>query len=282
MFNFRGRSFKQAVVKRQPASAIAPLLTLLIPALMSAGCQQPVDWLEVSAPEPLDQAQSPAPEASSSQPTAASKQADSDLYTVTRIYDGDTLEAFREGAALRVRLACIDAPEADQQPHGSAATERLASLLSGQVRLNIVDTDRYGRSVAEVYTPSGRFVNLQMIASGHTVVYDQYLDSCGDRGEALLAAERDAQAAARGVWADPSFVMPWDYRQGRRATAAQPEPNMAEPETSTSHLPACIRGDCDCGDFSSWEQAQAVLESAPGDPHRLDGDSDGIACESLR
>jgi hypothetical protein len=42
-------------------------------------------------------------------------------------------------------------------------------------------------------------------------------------------------------------------------------------------------GDLDCGDFSSWEEAQAFYESqGPGDPHRLDADSDGIACETLR
>ena len=37
-------------------------------------------------------------------------------------------------------------------------------------------------------------------------------------------------------------------------------------------------------DFSSWKEAQAVLEPAPGDPHGLDGDGDGdgVACESLR
>ena len=41
--------------------------------------------------------------------------------------------------------------------------------------------------------------------------------------------------------------------------------------------------DRDCGDFSSWKEAQAFFKSAgPGDPHRLDGDGDGIACEGLR
>jgi hypothetical protein len=38
-------------------------------------------------------------------------------------------------------------------------------------------------------------------------------------------------------------------------------------------------GDCDCSDFSSQAQAQQYL--LPGDPYRLDGDRDGIACESL-
>lgn len=42
-------------------------------------------------------------------------------------------------------------------------------------------------------------------------------------------------------------------------------------------------GDRDCSDFSSWREAQEFYErNRVGDPHRLDADRDGIACESLR
>lgn len=37
--------------------------------------------------------------------------------------------------------------------------------------------------------------------------------------------------------------------------------------------------DFDCSDFSTQAQAQRYL--LPGDPHRLDGDGDGVACDSL-
>lgn len=43
--------------------------------------------------------------------------------------------------------------------------------------------------------------------------------------------------------------------------------------------------DRDCGDFSTWKEANDFFIAAGGpdrDPHRLDGDSDGIPCESLR
>ncbi len=43
--------------------------------------------------------------------------------------------------------------------------------------------------------------------------------------------------------------------------------------------------DCDCGDFSTHRQAQAFFIAAGGpdsDPHRLDGNKNGLACESLR
>ncbi|MEV6905388.1 excalibur calcium-binding domain-containing protein [Amycolatopsis sp. NPDC051071] len=39
--------------------------------------------------------------------------------------------------------------------------------------------------------------------------------------------------------------------------------------------------DLDCGDFQFQEDAQAVLDKDRSDPHGLDRDKDGIACETL-
>ena len=43
--------------------------------------------------------------------------------------------------------------------------------------------------------------------------------------------------------------------------------------------------DKDCSDFSTWRAAQKFYKRHGGpqrDPHRLDADRDGIACEALR
>lgn len=40
-------------------------------------------------------------------------------------------------------------------------------------------------------------------------------------------------------------------------------------------------GDLDCKDFATQEEAQAVLDADSSDPNGLDGDGDGVACESL-
>ena len=43
-------------------------------------------------------------------------------------------------------------------------------------------------------------------------------------------------------------------------------------------------GDKDCSDFSGWRQAQNFYKKHGGprsDPHRLDADHDGVACEDL-
>lgn len=42
--------------------------------------------------------------------------------------------------------------------------------------------------------------------------------------------------------------------------------------------------DRNCDDFDSWREAQDFFEAEGGpenDPHGLDGDNDGIACESF-
>jgi hypothetical protein len=59
--------------------------------------------------------------------------------------------------------------------------------------------------------------------------------------------------------------------------------NFAEDSSSEEWRPPA-GGDKDCRDFGSHDEAQAFFESndAYEDPHRLDGDGDGIACERLR
>ncbi len=50
--------------------------------------------------------------------------------------------------------------------------------------------------------------------------------------------------------------------------------------SKVSNMPACVNSDCNCPDFATQADAQRVLDAYPGDPHRLDKDKDGIACES--
>jgi micrococcal nuclease len=74
----------------------------------------------------------------------------------------------------------------------------------------------------------------------------------------------------------------WNYQH---LTARDDRNEETESETSgplSEDLPPLPPdGDYDCSHFDSQEQAQQVLETDPSDPHRLDGDDDGTACESL-
>lgn len=132
--------------------------------------------------------------------------------------DGDTLHVRQNGQNLTVRLACIDAPER-RQPGGSAASDRLRQLLpvGRRIQLRTVDTDRYGRTVGEIYA-NGRSINLQLVSEGQAVVYPQYLSGCRDDRAAYLQAEQTARSARRGFWSQRNPVMPWDWRRAHRAS----------------------------------------------------------------
>jgi hypothetical protein len=73
------------------------------------------------------------------------------------------------------------------------------------------------------------------------------------------------------------------YRLQLQFDSQQPQvdPPTEQPVTVTDPLPVLPNGktDCDCSDFATQREAQRFL--LPGDPYQLDGDGDGIACESL-
>lgn len=135
--------------------------------------------------------------------------------------DGDTLRV-REGAtAVTVRVGCVDAPEMAQKPWGPQAAARLKQLLPpGQaVQLRKIDTDRYGRTVAEVFV-EGQSIGLRMVREGRSVVYPQFIDGCSATKTSYLQAQNRAKQQGLGVWnpAKPMKVMPWEYRKGARSS----------------------------------------------------------------
>jgi len=136
--------------------------------------------------------------------------------TVLSVGDGDTIRVSERGRRLTIRLACIDAPEMAQKPFGAASRRQLQELapVGSEVALQTQTTDKYGRTVAEVFA-AGKNLNLQMVRSGQAFAYRKYLGAC-DR-EAYLGAERQAEAAGVGLWAFPGGIeRPWEFRKNRR------------------------------------------------------------------
>lgn len=193
------------------------------------------------------------------------------VYTgkVVSIADGDTftlLTARKE--QKKIRLAEIDTPE-KAQPYGQRARQVLADLVFGkEVRVEQTDTDRYGRIIARVYHDN-RDINAEMVRQGAAWVYRQYASD-----QSLYALEKQAQAASLGLWGLPKAqqVPPWEWRRaGVRAEKPVPE------------TPPKDAYDCDakryCNQMTSCEEAKYYLEHCG--LSRLDGDKDGIPCESL-
>ena len=135
----------------------------------------------------------------------------SNYWRVLSIGDGDTLRISKGSETASIRLACIDAPEI-AQAYGQEARAQLQALLpiGTPVSMRTVDTDRYERTVAELFS-QGRNINLSLIQSGHAVAYRQYLSNCDS--STYLNAEANAQQSRRAFWSQSNPVMPWDFRR---------------------------------------------------------------------
>ena len=181
---------------------------------------------------------------------------------VVGVTDGDTLTLLVDREQVRIRLAQIDAPESNQ-PYGKQAKAALSALAFGKpARVEVVDIDRYGRTVGEVFV-DGIDVNREMVREGHAWAYTQYSHTTE-----IIEFEDSARTAKKGLWALPENQRepPWLWRHSSRKL--QPKPGPLE----------CGRR-IECSEMASCEEARFYFEQCG--VHSLDGDGDGIPCESL-
>ena len=93
---------------------------------------------------------------------------------------------------------------------------------------------------------------------------------CGD-----FETQQEAQAVLDANPDDPNYL---DGDGDGEACESLPAAPDSEPAPQPASTPT---GDLNCSDFATREEALAVLEKDPADPNYLDGDGDGVPCESL-
>lgn len=127
---------------------------------------------------------------------------------IVGVHDGDSITALAAGnQQLKVRLDGIDAPEL-KQPFSTQSKAALSALVFGKVvSLHVTGKDRYKRTLA-VVVAGGVNVNRELLRLGLAWRYEAY-----SRDAALLAAQNEAKAAKRGLWADPAPLPPWEWRK---------------------------------------------------------------------
>ncbi len=201
--------------------------------------------------------------------------------TVTRVIDGDTMEVeFENGEEDTIRLLGVDTPEtiaSNEDPSeypgipdttegrdwllnwGQEAKEYARGQLDGEQIRVVTDPESdergsFGRLLAYIYR-DGSNVNQLLLEKGLARVYDS---SFSFRDE-FYQVESSAQTDERGVWGFESDST------GTPTATTQPSTDVA------------------CSDFDTQSEAQTFFEqnNPEEDPHRLDADSDGQACESL-
>ncbi len=122
---------------------------------------------------------------------------------VRYVIDGDTVVLSN---GVKVRYLGINCPEISHEgrpgePFGRAATRRNRQLVQGKVVRLVYGSekrDRYGRLLAYVFLPGGRFVNELLVREG--LAYCCFKDLRSPLNKRLLRAQRDAIRAKRGIW----------------------------------------------------------------------------------
>lgn len=179
---------------------------------------------------------------------------------VNEVIDGDTIEVVLNGQTLRVRYIGIDTPERDEYFYHQATLANQSFVAGKTVMLfkDVSDTDRYGRLLRYVFVDT-IFVNYELVRQGYALASTYPPDvACA---EAFAEAQRLARSEQAGFWSPLNLT-------GQFENTSNCHP---------SYPTVCIAAsppDLDCKDVP--HRNFIVLGE---DPHRFDGDNDGIGCE---
>lgn len=258
-----------------------------------------------------------APGAASETAAAADEQQNAALLSaqVTKVIDGDTIKVLLNGREETIRLLLIDTPETHhprhgEQPFGPEAKAFVTEILEDktvQLEQDVTNgPDKYGRLLYYVYV-DGKSVQEMLLEKGLARVAYVYVPNV-KHVDKYRELQRQAQEAAVGIWSIENYVQEDGYhpeavkagetaqpsgrievrtsgkqQAERNASAAANSPSQQSADAARPPLRYDPFGpDRDCADFSSQAEAQAFYEAAGGpekDPHRLDRDRDGLACE---
>lgn len=227
---------------------------------------------------------------------------------IATVIDGDTLVTSQ---GERIRLVQIDAPELSSgecyaqeskkalaeilKPYmsSSRATQTGLKTLEKSIGVNLekdssLDSiDKYGRQLAYLY--AGKMnVNLELVRIGAAAPYF-YQNTKGEFADEFERAADFAQENQLGIWKncpgfnyDPTKSIDTGYSTavsqatllGSRGDVTVLGKNQCSPDYRE-----CVPlypPDYDCGDLANL----GLIHVLGSDPHRLDRDGDGLACES--
>jgi endonuclease YncB( thermonuclease family) len=198
---------------------------------------------------------------------AFSVQAETFTTQILTVLDGDTVLVQRGTGTLSIRLAEIDAPE-KAQPFGETSKKSLSELVMGKsVQVVSQTMDQYGRMVAHL-SVGGLDINAEQIRRGMAWEY-----SYRHSNKVLIALQKEAQSVPRGLWALSKPIPPWDWRK------THPYQEPASAPTAATPLGMSCGSKKYCNQMTSCDEAKYYLTQCG--IKRLDGNGDGVPCESL-
>ena len=127
---------------------------------------------------------------------------------VVAITDGDTFKLLTNDSIVhRIRIANIDCPER-KQPFSKRAKQFTADAIFGKkIEVEVLNTDRYGRLIANVFYDNGLILNEELLRFGYAWHYKKY-----SKDQNLQAIEDEARINKIGLWQDSMSIPPWEWR----------------------------------------------------------------------
>jgi endonuclease YncB( thermonuclease family) len=211
-------------------------------------------------------------------------------YLVTNVVDGDTIDVNINGEIKRIRLIGIDAPEvSENECYNNESFEKAKELLlnkkvSLEADSSQDDKDIYNRLLRYVFLEDGTNFNLYMIKDGYAIEYTY--DKAYKYQNEFKAAQDSAKTGNKGLWNTSTC--------SGKIEIAQEEDSQPAPTIKQTSSPSQTKdteaiqssgsfGPCGsktkCGQMISCEEAYFYLKTCG--LTRLDGDKDGVPCESI-
>lgn len=212
------------------------------------------------------------------------------LYSVSSVVDGDTVQVEIDGKEETLRLIGINTPETvdPRKPvecFGKEASNKAKELLTGKsVQLEADSTqgerDKYNRLLRYVILGDGTNFNKKMIEDGYAYEYT-YNTPYKYQAE-FKEAQKKAQEEKRGLWAEDTCNGELNFSQTKTTTetnqSASPSIPAVSQSVSTSSGFTCS-GKKTCGQMVNCEEAYFYLNNCG--VGSLDRDKDGIPCETI-
>jgi len=129
-------------------------------------------------------------------PTLSKHEHSQNLFLVTKVFDGDTIEI---DTGERVRYVGVNAPEKGE-PHSKESTELNSKLiLNNKIKLgyDVQDKDRYGRTLAYVFV-NNQMVNMEMVKQGLAV--SETIQPNVKYQDEFVKAQKEARDDCLGIW----------------------------------------------------------------------------------
>lgn len=155
--------------------------------------------------------------------------------TVADVITGAILVIDRNGNAMKVRLYGVDCPEPGQSYAQESRQYIMDKFLNNNVNVCVLATDSQQNPVVLVFNSNGESLSHLMVAEGMA-----WWDRRNAQKDALLRRlNAEAITNSVGLYADPTSLAPWDYRESRTmdqftytldvAAAPQPPKRTAPP-----------------------------------------------------